>query len=300
MVKNEKKATTYALFTILFWSTVATAFKIGLKEQSPAQLIFIASCTTLVILFVALIVTKKTKLIQKLKPKDIILSATLGALNPFIYYIILFKAYSLLPAQVAQPINMTWPIVLVLLSVPILKQKIGWKHIVALFISFIGVLLISSQGEFTNFKKSNPTGIILGLSSALIWSAYWLLNVKTKTDDLVKLFISFTFGTAFLTIYLITKDQLHLNINNGFYAGIFIGCFEIGFTFIIWMKALQLTAHNVRIVNLIYIVPFISLIFISLILKEQIYNTTIIGIVFIISGILFQQTSKHEVNDTNS
>ena len=34
-----------------------------------------------------------------------------GFLNPFLYYIILFKAYSLLPAQEALSLNYTWPLV---------------------------------------------------------------------------------------------------------------------------------------------------------------------------------------------
>lgn len=291
-MKNEKKATTFALITVLFWSTVATAFKIGLREQSPAQLIYIASITTLIILFVSLLVFKKLHLLKRQTLKSIGAAMLLGFLNPFIYYIILFKAYSLLPAQVAQPINMVWPIVLVLLSVPLLKQSIGWKHIVALVISFFGVFLISSQGEFTSLSKSNPQGILLGLSSTIIWSLYWIFNVRSKEDELIKLFLNFLFGTLFLTIFLSARSELTFQFNSSFLAGIYIGFFEIGFAFILWMKALQLTAHNARIVNLMYIFPFISLIFIHFILKEEIYVTTIIGILFIISGILFQQTAK--------
>jgi len=55
-------------------------------------------------------------------------SALLGLINPFIYYLILLKAYQLLPAQVAQPLNMIWPIILVFLSIPLLGQKIKGKR----------------------------------------------------------------------------------------------------------------------------------------------------------------------------
>lgn len=296
---NEQKATAYALLTILFWSTVATAFKIGLREQTPEQLIFIAAVTTNILLFFLLILSGKLKLIKQLNKKNIGMAAVLGFFNPFVYYIILFKAYSLLPAQVAQPINMIWPIVLVLLSIPLLKQKLNWKHLVALLISFIGIFLISSQGNFTNISKSNPLGITLGLSSAIIWSLYWIFNVRSKVDEVVKLFVSFLFGTLFLLAYLHFTHQFKFEINPSFYAGIYIGLFEIGFSFVLWMKALSLTKHNARIANLTYIFPFISLIFIHFILKEQIFITTIIGIIFIISGILFQQTSKLKRNDSN-
>lgn len=289
---TEQKAVLYALITILFWSTVATAFKIGLREQTPEQLIFIASVTTILVLIGFLLFTRKFKQIFKLPKRSYTLSAILGFLNPFVYYIILFKAYSLLPAQVAQPINMIWPIVLVLLSVPLLKQKIGWKHLVALLISFTGVFIISSQGDFFSLQKTNPTGLMLGIASAFVWSLYWIFNVKSKDDELVKLFLSFFFGTIFLAIYLIRTHSFKFEINNSFYAGIYIGLFEIGFSFILWIKALSLTSHNARIANLIYIAPFISLLFIHFILKEPIFITTIVGIFFIISGILFQQTSK--------
>lgn len=289
---NEQKATLYALLTVLLWSTVATAFKIGLQNQAPEQLIFIASVTTVIVLFILLVISRKNYIIRQLGIRSFIMAAILGFLNPFVYYILLFKAYTLLPAQVAQPINMIWPVVLVLLSVPLLKQKLNWKHMVALFISFAGVFLISSQGDFFSLQKSNPLGITLGLSSSIVWSIYWIFNVKSKDDVLVKLFLSFAFGTIFLLIYLPIFSTLRIEINNSFFAGIYIGLFEIGFSFIFWMKALSLTSHNARIANLIYIVPFISLLFIHFILKEQIFITTIIGLIFIISGILFQQTTK--------
>lgn len=294
---NEQKATLYALLTILFWSTVATAFKIGLREQTPEQLIFIAALTTDMLLLIILIVSGKLKLIKQLTGRNIMMAAVLGFFNPFVYYIILFMAYSLLPAQVAQPINMIWPIVLVLLSVPLLKQKLTWKHLVALLISFAGIFLISSQGNFTNISKSNPLGITLGLSSSVIWALYWIFNVRSKVDEVLKLFISFLFGTLFLFLYLFLFKSLKIEVNTGFYAGIYIGFFEIGFSFVLWMKALALTKHNARIANLTYIFPFISLIFIHFILKEQIFITTVIGIIFIISGILFQQTSQLKRND---
>lgn len=290
--RREFKATVYGLWAVFFWSTVATAFKIGLRELTPAQLIFIASLTSLVILLGALLITKQYKFLFQLSLRQYLSTAFLGFLNPFAYYIVVLKAYTLLPAQVAQPINMIWPIILVLLSVPLLKQKLSWKHLVGLLISFIGVLSISSQGELTNFRKSDPIGLLLCIASAFIWSFYWIFNVKNKLPDLIKLFWGFLFGSIFLFIYLTLTNSLSFSFSTGFWAGIYIGGFEVGFAFILWLRALSLTAHNARISNLIYIAPFISLIFIHFILKEEIYLTTVLGIIFIISGILYQQSSK--------
>jgi len=296
-LSNNQRAVGYALVTVMFWSTVATAFKIGLRNLEPVQLIFIASVTTVVLLFSILLITNKLILLKQLTLKSILLNVLLGFLNPFMYYLVLFKAYSLLPAQVAQPLNMIWPIVLVLLSVPLLKHKIGWKSVVALLFSFAGVILISSQGKFFNFSDSNPQGVFLCFFSSIIWSLFWIFNLKNKEDELIKLFLNFVFGTLFLLVYLTLFSSFKIKLDQSFAAGIYIGLFEIGFSFILWMKALSTANNHAQIANLIYISPFLSLIFIHFILGERIYITTLIGLFFIISGILFQQTDKQKNND---
>jgi drug/metabolite transporter (DMT)-like permease/C-terminal processing protease CtpA/Prc len=292
---NEKKATIFALLTVAFWSTVATAFKIGLETLQPAQLIFLAASTSTVLFFLLLLLTKKISLLSQLSWSGLLHAALLGAFNPFVYYLVLFEAYSLLPAQVAQPINMVWPIVLVLLSAPLLKQKITGRSIIALIISFAGVFMIASQGSFFSLAKSNPWGIALGLFSAFVWSLYWIFNVKNKTDELIKLFLNFLFGTLYVLIYLPVFSDFNFTFGKSFWAGIYVGVFEVGLSFFFWMKALSLTKHNARIANLIYISPFLSLIFIHFVLGEDIYITTILGIVFIVAGILFQQAGKQKI-----
>lgn len=291
---NDKKALVYALITILFWSTVATAFKIGLVEFDPSRLIFIATITTLIILFTFIVFTGKLSLFKKLSLNQVLLHAAMGLLTPFAYYLLIFKAYSILPAQVAQPINMVWPIVLVLMSVPLLGRKIGWKSLVALLISFTGVILITSQGNFSSITELNPFGVILCIGSAFIWSTYWIFNIKSTVDDIIGLFLNFLFGFIFLSIYIALFSTFKFSFSKSLMAGIYSGIFETGISFIFWMKAMSLTSNSAKIANLIYIAPFLSLVFIHFILGEKIFITTIFGLFFIISAILFQQTEKKQ------
>ena len=197
LMDRTNKSYLFAGLSVLFWSTVATAFKLALRDLDFIQLIFYASGVTLFILFLFLIFQGKLGEVFRQTPMQILNSALVGALNPLIYYLILFKAYSLLPAQLAQPLNMVWPITLALLSVPLLNQRIGWVSIVALFISFTGVIFISSQGGITNFKNTSVPGVLLALASSIVWSLYWILNVRDKRDEIVKLFLNFLFGFIF-------------------------------------------------------------------------------------------------------
>ena len=164
---NTNKSYLFALLAIISWSTIATAFKLALNEITPGQLLLIASVTSTIVLFFISLIEGTIKSLRKVSSHDILMSALLGFLNPFIYYLALLKAYSLLPAQLAQPLNMIWPIILVLLSVPLLKQKIAPRSFIALFISFAGVYLISSQGQPLHPGKSDPMGIILAAGSTI-------------------------------------------------------------------------------------------------------------------------------------
>ncbi|HBL78972.1 MAG TPA: EamA family transporter, partial [Aequorivita sp.] len=146
-MKNQKQAYIYAGIAVLLWSTVATSMKIALQNYSFLQLLFWSSATALLTLGILMLATKKYVNLAKLPARAFLKSVIYGAINPFLYYIVLFKAYELLPAQEAQALNYTWPIMLSLLAVPLLKQKIGFKNVVAIGISFIGVLIIATGGN---------------------------------------------------------------------------------------------------------------------------------------------------------
>ncbi|HSH20150.1 MAG TPA: DMT family transporter, partial [Draconibacterium sp.] len=214
---------------------------------------------------------------------------------PLLYYLVLFKAYSLLPAQVAQPLNMIWPITLALLSVPLLKQKISWISVGALFVSFMGVFFISSQGGMDGFKNTNIYGVFLAVGSSVLWSLYWIFNVCDRRDEVIKLFLNFAIGFIYLVPVVFYFSDFKIHMGESLIAVIFSGIFEVGITYVLWLKAMNYTTSNAKIGNLVFFAPFLSLIFIRLILKETIYITTFIGLIFIVAGVLVQQIDKKRV-----
>ncbi|MFZ2338726.1 MAG: DMT family transporter [Bacteroidales bacterium] len=283
----------YAGIAILFWATIPTAFKICLGEMSVLHMLSIASATSALALMGILLLERKTSLLSLSSPSDLLKSAILGLMNPFIYYLVLLRAYQLLPAQVAQPLNMIWPIILVFLSVPILKQKIAARSFAALFISFLGVYIISSQGNLFSHGRADTRGVLLATGSSVFWALYFILNVKDKRDEAVKLFLSFLFGSFYLALTMaVTGDWLTGISLRGLSSGIYIGLFEMGITFFFWLKALQLAPSTDKVSNLVYLAPFLSLVFVHFILHEPIYYTTPAGLILIVSGILIQNKKR--------
>ncbi len=288
-MKKQQLAYLYGIIAVLFWSTIASAFKISLRYLDLFQLLFYSSLVSIAVLFLILLFQKKLHLLRTYQTKDYLRSALLGFLNPFLYYVVLFKAYELLRAQEAMTLNYTWPIVLALLSIPILKQRIGWKSIGAILISFCGVLIIATRGNLLSLLFTNATGVLLALSSTIIWSLFWLFNVRDRRDEVAKLFLNFIFGFIFILMSTVFCSGLRIPSAKGFLGAGYIGFFEMGITFVLWLKALQLTKTTARIANLIYLSPFLGLFVIYGIVGEQILASTVLGLTLIVTGILLQQ-----------
>ena len=292
---NQKKAYLFAISAVLLWSTVATAFKTALAGMSFANLLFISSLISLLLLGVVIIVNKELNTTFNISVKSWLYSALLGFLNPFLYYMVLLKAYSILPAQIAQPLNYTWPVVLVILSAPFLKHKITIKALVALLICFCGVLVISFQGKW-NFNISNTFGVTLAAGSSIIWSLFWLMNMKDKRKEINKLFLNFLFGFIYIGLYHLLFEPIKLLNTSSIIAAIYVGVFEMGITFVFWLTALKYSKSPEKISSLVFLSPFLSIFFISYFLHETIHYSTIIGLLFIVFGIFISKVKWKKVN----
>jgi len=286
------RATIYALLAVLAWSTVATAFKIALRHLDQFQLLFLAIAFSTLAVGLVLVAGGRWKHFRTTSRRQYRDAALLGILNPVVYYLILLKAYALLPAQIAQPLNYTWALTLGLLSVPLLKQRLTKRDIVGGLVCYFGVVVISTGGNLTEFSIASPLGVGLALGSTIIWAFYWLGNTRLTQgekgmDPVVALFVGFAFSLPVVAlINFFASDFVFTSA--GIRAAAYIGAVEMGFTFVLWLTAMRLTTSTAKIANLIFLSPFLSLIFIHFILGEHVVPGTIVGLVFIVGGLLWQ------------
>jgi len=289
---RQRKAYLLAITAILFWSTAGSAFKLTLTHISATQLLLFASFFSLLFLVIWKAAEGKLGECFRISKRQWLNSAIMGLLNPFAYYIILFEAYDLLLAQEAVALNYIWPVTLVLFSIPVLKQKIGFWSIIALLISFAGMTVIILKGSFSDIVLSSPRGITFALISSVFWASYWLMNMKDKREEASKLLINFIFGFGYILIYvLVSGAEIKLN-PEGAGGSLYIGIFEMGLTYVLWLKALQLSSTTAKVSNLVYISPFLSLMFVSIAVGETIYLYTIAGLALIVGGIVLQRLVK--------
>ena len=271
------------------WSTVASAFKIGLRHYSYYELLLVAAITSMLIFALVVSFQKKWYLLKTITIREWMLFALTGLMSPTGYYLILFKAYELLPAQIAQSINYSWAIVLTLLLAVFMKQRIPAMKYLGMGISLGGVALISLGSESFAGVQLSVTGLLLAFFSAFVWASFWILNKKSAhIDNVMALFVSFLFGSLFLLIGLLFVD-VQLQSMKGFLSAVYVGLFEMAIPFIFFSLALKRTDNPALINQLCYLSPFISLFIIRSVLGEQIYFTTFIGLLLIVGGILFNE-----------
>ncbi|HIF9237075.1 TPA: DMT family transporter [Photobacterium damselae] len=289
---NERKALLYGLSAVLLWSTVATAFKITLNYFSPVQMLVVASAVSAIALTGisfyqgTLSQLKRTLL---LRPWYYL---ALGLINPLAYYLVLFKAYELLPASQAQPLNYSWAITLTLMAALFLGQKIRRQDWIACLFGYLGVIVIATKGDITALQFDSPTGVALALLSTLLWALYWIINTKNSADPVLGVLLGFLLSLPFSLGLSFAIDTWHAVPWQGWLAVSYVGLFEMGITFVLWLGALKLTTNTAKISNLIFISPFISLLLLATIIGETIAPSTIIGLGLIIVGLMIQQLKR--------
>lgn len=288
-MRDQTKAYCYGLATVLLWSTVASAFKVALRYLDPAQLVLYASLTSTVVLGAIVLAQGKARQVFACSGRQYLLSLGLGLLNPFLYYLVLFEAYDRLPAQEAQPLNYTWAITLALLSVPLLGQRLARKDLAAIGVGYLGVLVISTHGNPFDLRFSDPIGVALALGSTVIWALYWICHARDRRDPVVALLLGFGFGLPAVFGYCWLASDLRVASVPGLLGAAYVGVFEMGVTFVLWLAALRHSASAAKVGVLIFLSPFLSLLFIRAVVGEEIRPSTLVGLAFIVAGLLLQQ-----------
>jgi drug/metabolite transporter (DMT)-like permease len=273
----------------MLWSTVATAFSISLRYLTPLQLVALASAVSWCFLSLRLLQPARWQALRATAMRDRLFGLAMGWLNPALYYLVLFAAYDRLPAQEAMAINYSWGITLALIAAPLLGQKLNLYSLLTSGISYFGIVVIATRGEPEALNFAQPEGVALALLSTLIWSLYWVINARKEIDPEVQLFLNFT-GALPLLSALVWYQGAAVPLSwQGWAGGLYVGLFEMGLAFVLWMGAMQATRSTIRISSLIFLSPPVSLLFIWLIAGEALRPYTFVGLLLILLGLWLQR-----------
>lgn len=261
---------------------MATAFKLSLKWTTPIGLVLIASAVSTLV-FVVLVGRGSGSAPSR---EQVWRSAWLGFLNPCLYYVLLFVAYDRLTAQEAQCLNFVWPLALTLVAGLLRRKMPGVPVLLGLMLSFCGVVVVATRGAVTTLNFSDSLGVTAALASALVWAVYWVVTAEDPLPAEERLRLNFLFGTGWtLLIALVTGSLVFRDGAPALIGGAYVGLFEMGFTFLLWLKALRLASDPGKVSSLAYLTPVLSLCWIGAVLGERLMPSTLVGLALILAGI---------------
>lgn len=292
MQDTDRRAVKMGLGAVMLWSTVATAFSLSLEYLTPLQLVTLAAVVSWCFFAARLGSPARWASLQATSSKERITGLLMGWLNPGLYYLVLFAAYDQLPAQEAMAINYSWGITLALIAAPLLRQRLTPGALLAACISYSGIVVIATRGSPLSLDFAQPLGVGLALLSTLLWSLYWVISTRLSVDPEVNLFLNFS-GALPLLLGLLWWSGTPLPIVwQGWAGGLYVGLFEMGLAFVLWMGAMKATTSTLRISSLIFLSPPLSLILIWMIAGEPVKAYTLIGLILILFGLWLQRRAE--------
>ena len=283
-----KKSYIYAGLTVLIWSTLATVVKLVLKDIPNFQALAISSAFAFVFLLILNIINGSIKEMKHYRIKDCLTMAGLGFLGLFMYSALYYYGIAELGSQEACILNYLWPIVI--FACIILKERITVKKIIAMLMSFAGIVVLT-LGSGGVSSGNRLFGIIACVTAAVCYGLFSVLNKKhSLNQNVTMMWIWFTTALCSLVLSLIFENWQP--IAGVQWLGIaWLGIVVNAVAYLLWAIALKGASDSAKIANLAYLVPFISIIISWLVLKEQITINAVFALVLIIGGILIQSIS---------
>lgn len=196
-VKN--KSSISAIFIMIaasLWGTagifVRTLSGHGIGEM---QLVFYR--VVFAALFIALITLVKDRNLFKIHIKDIWLFAASGIVSIVLFNYCYYTTIGLTSLSAAAVLLYTAPFFVMIMSVPVFKERITVKKLLALFIAFLGCCLVT--GVFGSSVRLSGKAVMFGLLTGFGYSMYTVLGsvlLKKGYNSLTVTFYTFLFASV--------------------------------------------------------------------------------------------------------
>ncbi len=285
-----KKNYIYAFATVFIWSTMNVISKILITGMPALELLSAGSLLAFITLLILNVSQGVFRQDLGYKASDYAKMSGLGFIGLFLYSALYYQGIDRLTSQEACIINYLWPIMVVIFSCILLKERLTIAKIFAMLCSFAGIIILTFGG--TAGKKPDMTGVICCLVAAACYGLFSVLNKQKNYNQQIAMMIiwltTFVCSTAagLLTETWIMPSAFEI-------AGFaWMGIIANAFAYLMWALALNGSDDSAVIANIAYLTPFVSVLLSAVILHEEIHANAIIALILIVGGILVQSITS--------
>lgn len=282
-----KKNYFYAAVTVVIWATTTVVVKIVLSNIPDMQALCVSSFLAFIFMLAVNIKTGSVKKMNRYSAKKYAVMAGLGFLGIFLYSVLYYYGIKQLKAQDACILNYLWPIMLVVFSCIILKERMTAMKIAALLCSFAGIVIMS-VGTGNNAAENTIFGTVACILAAACYGLFSVLNKRADYDQNITMMVIWLVVAVCAAAFgLLTETWVP--IHGTMWLGIlWIGIVIDAVAYLLWALALSRAQDTAAIANMAYLTPLLSVVFSAVILKEKIQLKSIAALGFIVGGIALQ------------
>lgn len=290
-MKGQGRVYFYAIGAVLIWSTLAAVAKSLLMTIPTFETLFLSSLIASIFLLTLQLMRGRARVFRAYDARGYVTMAGLGFLGLFIYSAFYFYGLRQLSSQVACILNYLWPMMIVLFSALLLREKITMRTAAALLLSFAGVGVLTLGGE--GAAQGNALlGMLACVLGAVCYGLFCVLNKKRNIDQVVMMFT--VWGVTALCsvpVGLLTEEWIALTpVQWG--GMLWFGIFTNAVGYLWWAMALQQAQNSAMIANLAYVVPLLSPVVSAVTLGEEMSSAALGALVLIMGGILLQNVRR--------
>ncbi len=196
-------------------------------------------------------------------------------------WILLFEAYNYTSVAVATLCYYMAPLIVVLVSPLLLKERLSVQKIVCVLLALAGMVLVNGTGAGS---QNSARGVIFGLAAAALYASVMILNKKMKDIGAWDRTMTqmFTCAVVMLPYVLITEKTLAFDAAPlAWGLLILLGIFHTGFAYALYFGSMaKLRAQTVALLS--YIDPAAAVLLSAIVLREDMGLWQIPGAVLII------------------
>ena len=278
---------------ILSWGMIPVVTKNILGELNNLQMLFSSTLFSCMVMGGLVLFQNKIRVLAAYSMHDYVKVGVLGFLGTYLYYLLLYGALALTSASEGFILAYTWPMLVIILAFPLLRERLTIKKLCSIFISFLGIVVIVTHGRIFTLSLTSLQGDILALGGAGVFALFSVLGKKYRYDQVVSVFIYFLTALVFIAPTLVLFSSLKMPSFHVWLWLLLNGLVVNGISYIFWLKALEYGDTSV-ISNALYVTPFLSLVSITLFLGEQILLSSVVGLVIIVVGIVLQSVNLRQ------
>ena len=208
-------------------------------------------------------------------------------------WVALFEAYRQLNVSLATLIYYVGPILVLLFSPVLFREKLNSRKITSVVLVAVGLVCISGS---IALRGMSMRGLLTAVVSALFYAAVIIFNKRiTHTGGMQTAALELDIAFVIVLIYMmLTVGPPHPAVSDIPWIAV-IGLVNTGLAYLLYFSGLQkLPAQSAALIS--YVDPVSALVFSALFLHETMTPVQILGAVLIIGGAVFGELKSRNQN----